>query len=312
MADTRGKQSSQRRGFLFGRNITKSLSPLLHGTVFAELDLDWSYERVDTDDIDLVLRCLQDENLYGAAVTMPHKVAIMKHLDVLTEICRDVGACNTIFVTMEEGRRILCGTNTDVLGVKEAFYRNVSEPHKTFEDRPVMVIGSGGAARSAVYAAQKWMRATQIYLVNRDDLETQSLLAECEAAANGSILQHINNLNQADDLPTPGAIISCIPDFAPQTHGEKLVRDIMQVFLRRSDKGAILDMCYNPTPNTAISRIAKQEGWQVIAGTEMLIWQGLEQDTYWTGRPIEELPVQQVKTAIANRLALNLQTVVNE
>jgi quinate dehydrogenase len=210
-------------------------------------------------------------------VTMPHKVTIMKHLDVLTEVCREVGACNTIFLTMKEGRRILCGTNTDVIGVREAFYRNVPEPGKTFEDRPVMVVGSGGAARGAVYAAQKWMRATQIYLVNRDDLETQSLLAECEATGHGSTLVHVNDIGQAESLPTPGAIISCIPDFAPQTDKEKLVRDIMQVFLQRSDKGAILDMCYTPSPDTKISRNAQQEGWQVIAGTEMLIWQALEQ-----------------------------------
>jgi shikimate 5-dehydrogenase len=65
MAHEWNKQDSKRRGFLFGRNISNSLSPLLHDTVFGELELDWTYERVDTDDVDLLIKCLQDDILYG-------------------------------------------------------------------------------------------------------------------------------------------------------------------------------------------------------------------------------------------------------
>lgn len=306
MAHQEIRQASKRRGFLFGRNIQKSLSPLLHDTVFAGLGLDWTYERVDTDDVDLLVKCLQDERLYGAAVTMPHKITIMKHLDHLTDICREVGACNTIFLTEDDGRRVLCGTNTDVIGVREAFYRNVAEPDKTFENRPVMIIGGGGAARSAIYAAQKWMRATQIYLVNRDELEIKTLFVDCENAGHSDSLLHVSRVAQALELPSPGSIISCIPDFVPQTPEEKVVREILEVFLRRDSKGVLLDMCYAPSPRTRINTLAEQEGWPIIPGTEMMIWQALEQDKYWTGRSLEEMPVQKVKTAITEKLATNL------
>lgn len=213
----------------------------------------------------------------GAAVTMPHKITIMKHLDHLADICREVGACNTIFITEKKGRRVLCGTNTDVIGVREAFYCNVAEPDKTFENRPVMIIGGGGAARSAIYAAQKWMRATQIYLVNRDELEIKTLFVDCENAGHSDSLLHVSSVAQALELPSPGSIISCIPDFVPQTPEEKLVREILEVFLRRDSKGVLLDMCYAPSPRTRINTLAEQEGWQVIPGTEMMIWQALEQ-----------------------------------
>jgi len=58
---------------------------------------------------------------------MPHKVAIIEHLDELTEEARMVGACNTVFLRREEttGKRRYVGTNTDVVGIREAFYRNV-------------------------------------------------------------------------------------------------------------------------------------------------------------------------------------------
>ena len=45
----------------------------------------------------------------------------------------------------------------------------------------------------------------------------------------------------------------------------------------------------------------------MILGTEALIWQGIEQDRYWTGRSTEELPVKEVKDEIARQVALRAQ-----
>ena len=110
---------------------------------------------------------------------MPNKVAIMDHLDEMTEECREVGACNTLFLKEQNGKRLFCGANTDVIGVREAFYQNVAD--HVFHDKPAMVIGGGGAARSAVYALRKWMRATDIYLVNRDQAEVEAVITDSKA-----------------------------------------------------------------------------------------------------------------------------------
>ena len=45
----------------------------------------------------------------------------------------------------------------------------------------------------------------------------------------------------------------------------------------KEEKGAMLEMCYNPSPFTELGALAEHEGWQVILGTEALIWQGIEQ-----------------------------------
>lgn len=99
-------------------------------------------------------------------MTMPHKVAILPHLDGLTEEGRDVGAVNTLFVQQDPltGNRVYMGTNTDVIGIRDAFAYNVDA--FMYENRPALVIGGGGAARSAVYALRKWMKASAIYLVS--------------------------------------------------------------------------------------------------------------------------------------------------
>lgn len=60
--------------------------------------------------------------------------------------------------------------------------------------------------------------------------------------------------------------------------------------------------CYHPTPWTEIAAIAEKAGWQVILGTEAVIYQGLEQDKYWTGKELHELPLKEVKAVIADEL----------
>ena len=97
----------------------------------------------------------------GSAVTMPNKVAIIPQLDEMTPECQAVGACNTIY---RRGGKLI-GTNTDIVGIAESFLHNTSE--SSFKGRPGMVVGGGGAARSAVYALVKSMQCTTVYLVNR-------------------------------------------------------------------------------------------------------------------------------------------------
>lgn len=248
---------------------------------------------------------------------MPHKVAIIPHLDELTPECRAVGACNTMWVRDEPDaasptgyRRIYCGTNTDVVGVRESFLQSVpADQHDAvFRGRPGLVIGGGGAARSAVYALRQWLGATTIYLVNRDRAEVDAVVAECAARGYGEGLVHVDTVEHARELEGAGAIVACVPDFPPVTEDELRARAVTDVFLReKAHKGAMLEMCYNPSPFTALGKLAEDCGWQVILGTEAMIWQGIEQDRHWTGRSTEELPVKQVKDEINKQVALRAQ-----
>ena len=61
-------------------------------------------------------------------------------------------------------------------------------------------------------------------------------------------------------------------------------------------------MCYHPTTWTEIAEMSQNAGWQVVLGTEALIYQGLEQDRYWTGKEVVQLPVEKVQEAIARKL----------
>lgn len=239
---------------------------------------------------------------------MPNKVAILSHLDEMTDECRDVGACNTLFLRERNGRRILCGTNTDVIGIRDSFQYNVSNPSNTFYNRPALVIGGGGAARSAIYALRKWMKVTDIYLVNRDKAEVDAMIKDCSSRGYGNGLRHVATVEEAHAVEGPGAIVACVPDFEPHTSEEIVARQVTEVLLDKAHKGAMLEMCYNPTPFTRLGALAEQKGWQVILGTEALIWQGLEQDKYWTGLGVGDLPVVKVQKAIEEKVAQRSQS----
>lgn len=294
----------ERHGYLFGHPIAHSLSPLLHQTIYDTIGLSWSQFPLDSTSMDLFLRLREDPRFYGASVTMPHKVAILPHLDGLTPEGASVGAVNTLFVREdpETGKRLYMGTNTDVVGIRESFYRNVTDADACFHGRPALVVGGGGAARSAVYALRTWMKASKVYLVNRDRAEVKAVIDECTARGYGQDLVDVATVDQARELEDVGAIVACVPNFAPKTMAEQQARQVLECFLNKEHKGAILEMCYHPSPWTEIAEISQKAGWKVILGTEAMIYQGLEQDKYWTGREVEQLPVKKVTEVIAAKL----------
>ncbi|CZT16456.1 related to ARO1-arom pentafunctional enzyme [Ramularia collo-cygni] len=289
---------AEKSGYLFGFPIAHSFSPILHSEIFKQIGSPWTFDLLESTDMPHFLELIRDQRLYGSAVTMPHKVAIIPYLDGLTDEGRDVGAVNTIF---RRGDQII-GTNTDTIGVRESFYQNVANPNQVFHGRPGMVVGGGGAARSAIYALVKFMQCKTIYLVNRDPSEVEAVMEWCKSQGYGDGLVHVTTAAQAESLEGPGAIVACVPNFPPVTDAEKEARNIVEVFLSKSHKGAMLEMCYHPSPWTELGDLAEKAGWQVVLGTEAMIYQGFEQHKYWHGTPMSQQSIQAVKDVIAREL----------
>lgn len=311
-----------RVGYLFGYPIKHSLSPIVHGLVFRHLSLNYTYTLYESTSIQSFLDLTKDPQFYGSAITMPYKVSIIPHLDHLTPEGRAVGAVNTIFLAQnaQTGQQELHGTNTDCIGIREALRQNMSaNAFAACKGKAALIIGGGGTSRAAVYALTNWLGCETIYMLNRDTSEVEAVISECTERGFGSNLTHVSSLQQAISLPPPAVIVSAIPDFPPQTDGELMVRDCISGILDKDaaitngevtvpngevkgHKGTVLEMCYHPSPNTAITRLATEKGWTVIPGTEAMIWQGLEQDRYWTGREVKEMPVEEVKRAVKKAL----------
>jgi quinate dehydrogenase len=242
----------------------------------------------ETPDLEGFLRYLKsDVKCMGSGVTMPFKVVVIPHLDELTDEGRSIGAVNTIVIKQNpDGSRRYCGTNTDCIGIRDAFLVNVEG--SPYRGKPGLVVGGGGTCRAAVYTLQKFMGCSPIYIINRDASEVDAVLKECRARGVGENLIYVSSVDQARKLQPPGAIVSAVPDFPPVTESEVAVREILRHFMGGDEKGALLEMCYHPSPNTEITQLALSSGWQVIGGIEAMIGQGLAQARLWTGIEVDE------------------------
>jgi quinate dehydrogenase len=266
--------------------------------VYNHLSLNASQIPLDSLSIPTFLSLTKDPKFCGASTTMPHQISILPYLSELTPECEAIGACNTVYIKKTPaGTRMLCGANTDCYGVRDAFLHNV-EVRDRFKGKPGMVIGAGGSCRAAVYALMKWLGCSTVYIVNRSSKNAEGLIADCKKGEFGDSLLHVKMVDQSKELGAPEAIVCCVPNKSPRAEEEMEVRKVIKTFLRKEEKGVMLEMCYHPTPYTEISELAEREGWQVILGIEAMIYQGLEQDCIWTGRKMEKLPLEEVRAAI--------------
>ncbi|MEZ5855649.1 MAG: shikimate dehydrogenase [Hyphomicrobiaceae bacterium] len=135
------------RAAVIGWPIEHSRSPMIHGYWIKAYGIDGSYTKiaVEPDRVTAFLRSLGEQGLAGCNVTLPHKEAAFAAADERDASAVAVGAANTLW--LEDGK--LFAANTDTYGFMR--HLEVSAPDWARRDRPVMILGAGGAARGIVY-----------------------------------------------------------------------------------------------------------------------------------------------------------------
>lgn len=234
-----------------------------------------------------MLSLLPQDDCVGSAVTMPHKVTFTAQIDDLTAEGREIGAINTVFIRLSPaGQRRYIGTNTDCVGVREAFASHASpEQLLAAQSRPALVVGGGGACRSALYTLHRFMGVGTIYMVNRFKSEVDAIVETFSQVAGWTAtIIHVSTCEQAQRLPKPYLVVGTVPDYAPATPEEQLAQKISQTLMSdpASEKGIVLEMCYFPQIRTSFYKFAETAGWQVIPGTVAMIWQGVAQQVLWS------------------------------
>lgn len=294
--------------FLFGYPIAHSLAPKLHASLFKSVSLPWKYNLHETQNSSEFLSALHQPGVVGCAITMPYKVSLMSAVDEVTEEGRIIGAINTVFLrrssdTTTETKIRYIGTNTDCIGIREAFLQNYPGILGKSTGKPALIIGGGGACRAAIYALWKWLGASRIYLVNRLESEITAIKERFDAVPEFTgELVYVSSVQQAEELETPVLVVGTIPDYPPREDGEKLVREITKVFVGRKEKGYVLEMCYHPKPKTEFFTLCVETGWRVLYGTESMIWQGVAQQILWAELPLERFKVDEASKEIAEAL----------
>jgi shikimate dehydrogenase len=182
---------------VLGDPVEHSLSPAMHNAAYAALGIERAYLafHVTPKHLPDAIRALPALNIAAVNLTVPHKENAIPLMAHLSEEAKMLGAINCVINRDGE----LHGDNTDARGLE----RDLRDSGITLEGRPVMVVGAGGAAASALLACSR-MRARNILLCNRT-VE--------RAAALAHRFRHLAALSEIavgglDQLTNPAALAS--------------------------------------------------------------------------------------------------------
>jgi len=173
--------------------VGHSLSPVLHNRAFTAAGLDFAYLKLPAPDLKDFMENAGAVGLSGFSVTIPHKVAVMPYMSMLTDAADSVGAVNT--VSSENGGWV--GDNTDVYGVEAALRSVGFEPR----GKKVVVMGRGGGAKAAVAAVRG---AREVSLLSRTEVPGAGQI-ESDLLINAT---PIGMFPKIDASPVDGAIAS--------------------------------------------------------------------------------------------------------
>lgn len=272
-----------KRAYVLSDSAAHSLSPVMHNAAFAALDLDAHYEALALTEAELpeTIARLRADDVWGANVTMPHKLAVMPFLDVLSPEARIIGAVNTI--VNREGQ--LTGYNTDASGFIRALKEDAGyDP----ESRDVVMLGAGGSARAVGLALLR--AGATLGIANR----TQG---KAEALARG--LGRYGDVGAIPAIEVPRAVARAsllvnTTSAGHETHGAGGL-PLPQGALPRE---IVVDIIYRPV-KTPLLRAAEGGGLKTQNGVPMLVYQGAEAFELWTGR---DAPIAVMREALERAL----------
>lgn len=207
----------------------------------------------------------------GFNCSIPHKVAVIEHLDGLGPSAEIIGAVNTI---VRRGDAFI-GENTDGKGFVQAM-REVVDPR----GKSVMIFGAGGAAR-AVSVELALAGASHITVVNRSRDTGQTLADLLNGKTPTSAELRLWNGTVAVPRDTDIVINATSIGLYPN------VDQRLDLDLDSLHPGMVVaDGIHNP-PRTHLIRSAEARGCRVLDGLGMLVNQGVIGIKYWTGIDVD-------------------------
>ena len=271
---------------IFGHPVSHSLSPLMHNSAFSALGLDCVYTAFDVhpDDIGKAADAIRALGISGVNVTIPHKQAIMPHLDEVSPDAKHTGAVNTV---KNEGGR-LTGYNTDVGG----FMRDAREELGISpEGASVLLLGAGGAAR-AVISAFGMNGAKRIAIANRTPGKAEKLAEEFGRFFPDTTIYPVDSGDagaMTKELGLTDLLVNSTSGGMEGASGLEINIGALK------ESAAVYDLVYKPR-ETRLVKEAKALGHKAVGGLGMLLYQGALSFEIWTG---ENAPVDVMRKAIS-------------
>ncbi|MET3699318.1 shikimate dehydrogenase [Bacillus oleivorans] len=272
---------------VIGDPIRHSLSPLIHNHSFAKEKMEAVYHAflVNSEDLESAVRGMKAIGIEGFNVTIPHKEAIISHLDEIDPLAKEIGAVNTVI--LRNGSYI--GYNTDGIGFVKGLKQSINE--ETAEQKQVLIIGAGGAAKGIYYSLLA-DGFTKVDLANRSVERARQLVSGSTHPLSSfsntySLLEAEENLDQYDILIQTTSV-----GMSPRIEESPLTLQKLK------EKTHVFDIIYNPF-ETKFLTLAKEKGCHIHNGIDMFVYQGAYAFQLWTGKWPD---TDEMKELVINRL----------
>ena len=253
----------------FGKPIAENPTQYMMEAAFRHHGLEWRYLSLEVEPEGLAdaVKGARAMGFRGFNCTIPHKVAVIEHLDGLGESAELMGAVNCV---VRRGNALI-GENTDGKGFVQSL-RELRDP----AGAEVVIFGAGGAAR-AISVELALAGAKRITLVNRSRERGEALAAllssRVKAEAEFVLWEGDFRVPETADVLVNATSIGLFPDVdACVALEEASLRPGL----------VVADVIPNP-PSTRLVKAARAAGCRVIDGKGMLVNQGVLGFRYWTG-----------------------------
>ncbi len=260
------------------------MSPVMHNAAIQAAGLNACYVPLPCppEALGEVIAGLRGMGFLGANVTIPHKQAVIEHLDGLSEESRFTGSVNTLY--WEGGR--LMGTSTDAPGA----VLNLRQAGIKLDGKRVTILGTGGAARALAFVLarghclgaggqRETFRLPELTLLGRDPDKAERLSHDIAAgsaadtAVRSGPLAEFATLGSGADL-----VINCTSvGMTPDVRGCPIDPTLL------GPRHDVCDIVYQPR-ETVLLKEARRRGCRTVEGIGMLVHQGAASFRTWFGR----------------------------
>jgi shikimate dehydrogenase len=252
-----------------GQPVAGNPTQYMMEKAFDAAGLDWRYLTLEVppDQLSDAMCGLRAMGFKGGNFTIPHKVAVIEHLDGLSEAAELMGAVNC--VNRDEDDKLI-GENTDGKGFVQSLRAMTGS-----QDKNVVILGAGGAAR-AIAVELGLVGASQIIVVNRTVDRGQELvdLLNERVKVQSELVHWEGDFNVPEDT-------EILINATSIGLGDEDARIPLNVESLRPEM-VVADVIFNP-PQTQLIRDANARGCQTLDGLGMLVNQAVIGFKIWTG-----------------------------
>ncbi len=250
-----------------GMPVFQSRSPILHNYWIKKYNLKGAYGHfpVQIENVEAAVRGLSALGIAGCNITQPHKLMAMKLMDKLSPMAERIGAINCIVVQPDGS---LHGFNNDGFGYIQSL--KDAKPTWRADDGPIVVLGSGGAARAVVISLLD-EGAKEIRLINRTRTKADEL-----ASVDPSVVKTYEWANRHAALEGAAMLVNT-------TNQGMYGQPPLEISLDALPKSAMVsDLIYIPL-ETPLLTAARERGHLTVNGLGMLLNQAIPAFEAWFG-----------------------------